>query len=337
MSCDLTPKKKDRLSETFSKVLTYNTKRNNETHQAMNETNGQVETTETTQATGTSSVKGVKPAQTTVKHRDKRGKETFDIELSRIIVQEDFNKRTDESYGDIELLADQIEAMGQLESCFGHRNPDGTWTLTAGHRRYAALMLLSKRTKKEQFMRITRTDDKDTVTRLLVQYMENEKHAPSNYDKALIIGGLLKEGLKQKEIGQRLGIPQPLVSQLKALLDTPQDVQEAMRNKEISSVTVSKMLKELRNDGEALSKEVKATTAKAKAEGKAKATDRHSTVSGTRTIPTIVKDFTAKLEEKVAAEKELSDAEAFALAFMKKLATKPSDQALATFLRNYGK
>lgn len=281
--------------------------------------------------------KGVKPAKMNTNHREQRGKDVFVVPLSRITIQEEFNKRTDESYGDIEGLSNSLEAMGQITPAYGHRNTDGTWVLTAGHRRYAALLLIANRTKTEQTMKIMKTDDKTTVTRLLIQYVENVKQPTNDYDKALIIGGLLGEGLKQKEVGERLGIPQPMVSRLKDLLDTPEEVQDAMRNKEISPGTVGKMLKSLKGDGEALAKEVNESKAKAKAEGATKATDRHSTAAGTRTPQTIMKDLVKRFEAKATEEKPLTNAEAFALEFCKKILTKPSDQALAAFLRSYEK
>ncbi len=121
------------------------------------------------------------------------------------------------------------------------------------------------------------------------------------------------------------------------LLKTPEVVQQAMRNKEISTGTVSKLLKTMKDDQEGLAQEVESAKAAAKAEGKTKATDRHSKAAGTRTPQTIMKQLVAKYQPKVEAEEELSDAETFALAFCQKLLTKPSDQALTNFLRNYGK
>lgn len=281
-----------------------------------------------------STVKGIKPAETTVKHRDKRGIEPFHIELSRIRI-DDSNRRTDESYGDIEEFSKLIEAVGQINPAKGHRNADGTWTLTAGHRRYAALMLIAERTKQEQTIFISRTEDKSMITRLKVQYAENVYQPTNDYDKALIIGGLIKEGLKPKDIVKQLGIPQPTVSRLMALLQTPEEVQNAMRNKEVSPVTVSKMIRGLQSKGAELTEEVNSSIAKAKAEGKTKATDRHSTAAGTRTPQTIMKDLVKRFEAKATEEKPLTNAEAFALEFCKKILTKPSDQALAAFLRNY--
>lgn len=278
----------------------------------------------------------VKPAEMKTTHRLQRGKETFVVPLSDVVVEEGFNKRTDESYADIEGLANSIETVGQLYPVGVCQNGEGKWVLTYGHRRYAALLLLSKRTGKEQTIRITRSS-KDKVGRLIEQYTENVHQGTNDYDKALIIGGLLNEGMKQKEIAEKLAIPQPLVSRLTKLLNTPEDVQEAMRNKEISPGTVSRMLASIKEGGEALSEEVGKAKAAARAEGKSKATDRHTTAAGTRTPQTIMKQLVKKFQAKVDEEVELTDAEAFALAFCEKLLSKPSDRALNDFLRNYGK
>lgn len=282
--------------------------------------------------------KGVKPAEMKTSHREQRGKDIFVVPLSRVTVEEGFNKRTDDSYGDIAELARSIKAVGQITPAYGHCNPDGTWVLTAGHRRYAALLKLAKQTGEEQVMKIMKTDDKTTITRLTIQYVENVKHPTNDYDKALIIGGMLAtKELTQQQVGEKLGIPQSMVSRLKDLLETPEAVQNAMRNKEISPGAVGKMLKTLKGDGDALAKEVETAKANAKAEGKTKATDRHSKAAGVRTPPTIMKDLVKRFDAKVKEGTPLTNAESFALEFCKKLLTKPSDQMLTAFLRSYDK
>ena len=262
-----------------------------------------------------------------------REKEVWKVPLSQVIVDETFNKREDAGYGDLEALADSIESAGQLVPAIGYRKGD-KFILTAGHRRFAALQIIARRTGQEPIMKMLK-GAKDNTGRLIEQFIENVREGNSEYDRALIIGGLMTEGLTQQEVGKRLGIPQPMVSKLKKLLSAPQEVQDAMRNKEVSPVTVGKMLATLKGDAEAVTQAVREAKDAAKAEGKTTATDRHSKVAGTRTPQTIMKQFVAKYEAKVAAEEAITNAEAFALDLFKKVLTKPSDQAIAALLRKY--
>jgi len=277
----------------------------------------------------------VKPAEMRTDHREQRGKDVFVVPLSRITVQEDFNKRADDNYGDIDELSESIKAVGQIQHGFGHRNADGTWVLTAGHRRFAALHRIAEATGKEQTMLLMKAP-KDNVTRLVIQYVENVKHPNSEWDRALIIKGLLDEGLKPKEVIAKLGIPQPTFYALKNLLDTAPEVQQALKNGEVSGTTVNKMVASLKDKGEKLAAAVKEATAKAKAEGKTKATDKHTNVAGTRTPQTIMKQTVAKLQGK-AEEAKLSKNEAFALALFSKVLDKYSDRTLADLIRNGAK
>lgn len=287
-------------------------------------------------------LKGVKPAKMKITHRDQRAKDVFVIPLSQIKVEKDFNQRSKKSYGDMDALVASIKAVGQLQHGFGHKNADGTWTLTAGHRRYAALHRIVEETGQEQTFKIMKTDDKEIVTRLIVQYTENVKENTSDYDKAMIVGGLIQEGLKPKDIVERLGIAQPVVSKLQALLKTDPSVQKALKEKKISGTTVTKMRSainantELKDKGEALAKEVEEAVAAAEAEGAKKATDRHSkTVAGVRTPQTIMKQTIARFDAKVAEGEELTSAQTFALELFRKLLLKPSDKMLDNFLAKY--
>lgn len=308
------------------------------------ETAAPAEAAKTKQTTkkGGQLLKSVTPAKMKTKHREQRGKDIFKVPLSRIIVEEDFNRRSESSYGDIDGLADSIGAAGQAESVKGHRNPDGTWTLTAGHRRYLAMHRLVERTGKEQIVDIIKTDAKDIVTRLIAQYVENVKEPTSDYDKAMIVDGLIKAGLKPKDVVARLGIAQPVVSKLMALLKTDESVQQALKKGKISGGTVTKMRSainantELKNKGEALAKEVEEAVVAAEAEGKTKATDRHSKgLAGVRTPQTIMKQTIARFDAKVAEGEELTSAQTFALDLFRKLLTKPSDKMLDNFLAKY--
>ena len=207
----------------------------------------------------------VKPAEMRTDHREQRGKDVFVVPLSRITVQEDFNKRADDNYGDIDELSESIKANGQIQHGFGYRNADGTWVLTAGHRRFAALHRIAEATGKEQTMLLMKAP-KDNVSRLVIQYVENVKHPNTEWDRAMIIKGLLAEGLKPKEVIAKLGIPQPTFYALKNLLDTAPEVQQALKNGEVSGTTVNKMVASLKDKGEKLAAAVKEATAKAKAE-----------------------------------------------------------------------
>lgn len=274
----------------------------------------------------------VKPVETTESTSKGAIKRINPVPLDKVMVEEGHNRAIDQDA--VARLADSIQASGQKLPATGYF--DGkVWHLNTGFHRYNALLAIAARTKRPQFINVVQGAS-DLVGRLIEQYVENVKRPTNDMESAVIIGRLIAEGLTQKEVGERLGIDQPVVSKLNSLLKTDTEVQQAILKGEISSGLVSTMMTELKNSGETLTEAVRDTISNAKAKGKAKATASNSTtVKGIRTPQSIMKQFVKRMDAKTAEEEKLSAGETFALELFKKLLTKPTDQALTAFLRNY--
>lgn len=263
------------------------------------------------------------------------GDRIFDVPLSKIQIDDGFNRRAESSYGDIEAFADVIQSEGQLVPVIGFQKPDGNWSLTAGHRRVAGFKVIAGRTKKDPIVMMMKGPE-DTIGRLLVQFKENVREPNSDYDKAMIVDGLIKEGLKPKEIEQRLGISQSAISNLRKILEMDPSVQEDIKNKTISAGSALKVSRALKDKGEKLTKEIGKMKAKAEASGSAKVSDKHSQVDGVRTSQNIMKAAIKRLTAKKEKMK-LDHNETFALVLFEALDARCSDKTLTALILSGGK
>ncbi len=274
----------------------------------------------------------IQPAQTAATTKgDQRAGDIFKVPLSRIQVQEDFNHRTDNNYGDMDETIDNILANGQQTPVLGFKDGEN-WILTVGHRRIRAFHEIAARTGEEPFVLI-RKGPKDPVGRLLAQYTENVSQQNTEYERAMIFQDLLNRGLTKKEVIQRLGLKPQYYARLIDLLNMPESVQESMKAGDITPNTAIGINRALKGQGEQLAAEVEKAVANAKAAGKTKATARHSEVSVTRTVQGIIKTTVKKLQEKVDNGKELTPSEFYTQELFSKILLKRSDDTIMTFIR----
>lgn len=275
----------------------------------------------------------------------RRGKDSWQIPVSKIIVDEDVNKREEHNYGDMDELVGLIRSQGQLVAGRGYEDKaTGMWHLNFGHRRLRALQILSKEEGVERTMDLMR-GAKDKIGRLIEQYLENVQQKPTDYSRAKIIEGLMEgevdangevttPGLTAEEVMEELRISQAQFYYLKNLLTLPEQLQEAVKSETLSGSTAVKINKKLRGQQAEIAEAVKEAKDNAAKEGKSKATDRHATsVAGTRPILKIVTDIMAKLEAK-SEKGKLDRNETFALALLGKLKEKATDNAIMTLIRN---
>lgn len=278
-------------------------------------------------------VGGMQPAESKETSKGfKRSGDIFRIPLSKVKIEDGFNHRASENFGDLEMLANSLEQHGQLEPAFGFKDNDGNVILTTGHRRYAAWHEVAKRTKTEPEMLIM-FKGKDNVTRLVLQFTENMQHPNTEFERAKIIEGLLAEGLDKKEVITKLGISQPTFYSLKKLLEMPEEVQAHLRSGELSGTTAVSIYAAVKGDAEALKTAVAQAIENKNKEGKKKATARHAEVGKTRTVASVLKTTIGKLEGK-AEEEKASKTELFALSLFQKLRDKVSERTLLDFIRN---
>lgn len=295
-----------------------------------------------TKTTKTKEVKAkMKPAQDGSENSKgaRRGKDSWQIPVSKIIVDEHFNKREENNYGDMDELVGLIRSQGQLVPGRAYEDKTtGMWHLNFGHRRLRALQILSKEEGVERTMDLMR-GAKDKIGRLIEQYLENVQQKPTDYSRAKIIEGLMEgdgdvEGLSPEEVMEKLRVSQAQFYYLKNLLTLPQQLQDAVKNEELSGSTATKINKKLRGQQKEIAAAVKEAKDNAAKEGKSKATDRHvTTVAGARSMLTIVKEVIEALETK-SKKARLDRNETFALALFGKLRDKATNGSIMTLIRN---
>jgi len=133
----------------------------------------------------------------------------FKVAIAAILVQEGFNVRKD--MGDIDALAQSIAAIGQKVPLIGVKvRGKDEFTLTAGHRRLAAIKLANEKYGANITHANVMSDKGDDKGRVLTMLLDGE--GAKKLTAAELAAGFkrLKEehGMKPKEIGATVGISQ---------------------------------------------------------------------------------------------------------------------------------
>lgn len=159
-------------------------------------------------------------------------KETSDIGeiLVTNIEVNPFQPRTDFDEDALEELAESIKTQGIIQPITVRKLSEGTYQLISGERRLQA----SKRAGLEKVPAYIRTaDDQQMLEMALIENIQRENL--NSIEIALSYQRLLSEiGLKQEELGDRVGKKRTTVNNYLRLLKLPPAVQAALRDKEIS-------------------------------------------------------------------------------------------------------
>ena len=262
----------------------------------------------------------------------KRGSDVRKVPLANVRFEDGFNARTKENYGDLEELADSLQAEGQFDPAIAYFDKaTGTTVLIDGHRRSLAWGIVEKRTGQPQELRVEYRNV-GIVDRLVIQYSSNLSRPNTEYERALIVDKMINAGQTKEDIIARLHMSQPTFYGLRKLLSFPEEVQTHIATGSLSGTTARDIFREVGNDPEALVAAADEAVKNAKESGKKKATARHASVGKTRTTAGIMKTTIQKLQGKVEEEKA-TEREIFALELMNKLVAKVSDRTLMDFIR----
>lgn len=264
----------------------------------------------------------------------RRGSDLFRVPLSAVTIDEDFNVRGKNNFGDLSELAQSLKEHGQKEAAFAIKR-DGLVVLITGHRRFTAWhQLVKAEGVTEEPEMLIRFVPKDTqpLDLYALQYTENIKVANTPYEQALLIQKMEALGAKQDDITKRLGISLAKLATLKRVLKVDEEVQAYVRTGALSATTMNSIYKETKGDAAAFKEQVDKAVANAKAKGKTKATAADAEVGKTRTTTSILKTFVEKLGAKVEAEKA-TEAEAFALSLFSGVLEKLSDDTISKRIR----
>jgi ParB/RepB/Spo0J family partition protein len=239
-----------------------------------------------------------------VAERPKRGQDTLKLRLSQLVDMGD-NKRQSTNFGDVNELADSIQSMGQQTPIKVRLIKDGPnagkYGVIAGYRRMTAFGIIAKRSKEDPFV-IAMMGPATRVDQLYVQAAENSQVPNTPYERALIIADLLAEDEKRETIIEKMGISPAQYYNLVGLLKLPEPVLKLVQDNKVSTVVVSDLRRQHKQDDEAFVEAVQTAVnnaeVEAKATGKAprKATARNSDQVTTRTVNTIVKEVVERLE-----------------------------------------
>ena len=242
------------------------------------------------------------------------------IDHRNVVIEDEFNHRSENNFGDIEGLALNMVANGVLDPLLGHKvKGEDRFVLTEGHRRIRGIKFafqahadgvagfedISK--LKLIPMRMVSGNKKD---RLLIQASTGFGKVPlTDLEKAELyaelIGISISEGKKRgeaiKELVASLGVSQATVYNTLKLNELDADIKAFVESGQISGgtvVTIIKEVKDVEKQKELVLEAIYNAEEKTKKEGK-KVKATASNVKGLKEKSTIqrLKEIVAKLEE----------------------------------------
>lgn len=195
------------------------------------------------------------------------GDQIISIELSKIIIRENFNVRTD--YGDLDSLALSIIGNGQTVPGKVDVLSDGTFLLTDGHRRFKALQLIAEMGDEKPLFKATINSRKITEEQRILQMFTTQDNKPlAGHEVAELIQRLINLGWKQNDIAKKIGKTPSYVSQMLSYASESPIIKEQVVNGTMNVSTALKLQKEIPIQSErveAVQKAVKEKKEKAEA------------------------------------------------------------------------
>lgn len=181
------------------------------------------------------------------------GRQTYKIKVSAIQVRDGFNAR--KSYGDIQELANMIEANGVISPLTVDILKDGTIFVERGHRRLAALKLLFEKYEEnnlfdyvECFVNSATTTELDRIKAI---YTSNTIQPLSPVENAEVVKRLkVYYELTNEKIAQELGISRQSVDNYAKIADLPDDIKQALNDHRVSLNNALSIMRTLKNDVE---------------------------------------------------------------------------------------
>jgi len=242
------------------------------------------------------------------------------ILLSAIVVEENFNPRKENNFGDIDGLAKSIAEIGQdqpLKVC--KVRGEEKYILTAGHRRLRAIKLANSKYNAgiERVNCIISSGDEKR--RLFTALLDGDGvQKLTNSEMVQGVKRLLEMGISSKEIVASLGInkSQAQAYNLVAAAKAPEAIQQLLDDGVISVAVVNRLQRETSSDDELVEKAQEEV-----AKGKGKSTKKK------------VSPIIATLEEAIKLSDETSPKVATLKAIVNKLKRKASAEDIAKLLK----
>lgn len=179
----------------------------------------------------------------TVRDNTQRGEEVVKIELSKIIIRENFNVRED--YGDLQELAYSILENGQTIPGRVDVLADGTFVIVDGHRRYKACCILADM-GNEPFFKAIVNNTKTTEEQRILQMFTTQDNKPLQPSEiAELISRLINLGYDQAGVAKKIGKTGSYVSQMLSYAKESPIIKQAVKNGDIAVSTVIKLQKKI--------------------------------------------------------------------------------------------
>lgn len=177
----------------------------------------------------------------------------------------------------IEELAESLYQNGPKVPMKGYKDGDN-YIVVAGHRRLAAAQLVKSKYKKSIiFPFITYPRGTSHQEMILDHFLTNDGIALTPLQKAVGVSQLMAEGMKPKEIAQKLGVSEVYIGNLKKLADAPKEAQDLVRKGVISSTLLIQVLKKNTGDITEFIKEAIAKAEELDTADKTKAAEKDAT------------------------------------------------------------
>ncbi len=179
----------------------------------------------------------------TIRQNTQRGEEIVKIELSKIVIRNNFNVRED--YGDIESLAYSILENGQTVAGRVDVLNDGTFVLTDGHRRFKALQLLETMGNEPFFKAVVNSTKTTEEQRILQMFTSQDNKPLQPHEIAELINRLINLGHTQSSVAKKIGKTAGYISQMMQFSNESQAIKQEVKNGNINVSAVLKLQKDI--------------------------------------------------------------------------------------------
>lgn len=194
-----------------------------------------------------------------------------------INVKDGFNSRLknfDENDADDIALANSIKELGVKQAVTVFWEEGQAW-LSDGHRRHAAALYAIEKLGADPAMLMPVQTEPAAATegeRIFSQIVRNSGKPFTALEQASVFKKLLGLNWSEQEIADKSGISKQRVSDLLGLQKAPAKIKKMIQKGEISATLAITTLKKTKGDGDKAVEALAGGVAKAKAEGKTKAT-----------------------------------------------------------------
>jgi ParB/RepB/Spo0J family partition protein len=151
-----------------------------------------------------------------------------------MVNQIDVKAQGRKTFDDLEALASDIQAAGQLQPIIVKQIDAHRYRLVAGERRYRAITQILKQDTIRATIRKVDESEMDTRFVQLSENTQRDDYLPLELAEELA-NIKYRSGLTNEQIGSRIGKSKGFVSKYISLLNVPEDVKQAINSGEVTA------------------------------------------------------------------------------------------------------